>query len=273
MNQRNCLILFGVAALLSVYCAEVSTAAVFLRSLPQDGSQVLFSGVLRVTQPSPESSDQTMTTEWLQQITISSVGSESVEMSQEDGQTVAARACRWIEFKVERGKATDKSDFDVGQAGVIIYKCLIPEDAVGNEPSDFIPIVRGWRKIGDEEPQPMNGQVLRIAPIITLLDHYDNAQDQPSETLQVKGLGEVQCAVTSGTRQFQGRTGRAANQGQVWVSDKVPFGLMKWRASTRREQLLGSLEGGEYRFASELFTEMTIFAGRGNAQSELPQHN
>lgn len=273
MNQRNRWILFGVATLLAVYQPDVSRGQVFLRSLPPDGSQVQFSGVLRVTQPSPESSDETITTEWRQQISVSSVGSETVEMNAEDGQTVAAKPCRWIEFKVERGKATDASGIEVGQAGVMIYKCLIPEDTVGNEKSDFLPIVRGWRKIGNAEPQPMQGQVLRIAPIITLLDYYADAQEQPSETLQVQGLGDVECRVNSGTRQFQGRTGRSINQGQVWISDRVPFGLMKWRATTRREQLLGSEESGQYRFASELFTEMTVFAGGGNAQSELPQHN
>lgn len=272
MNQRNLLMLLGLAATLLVVRPQTSSGQVFLQSLPDDGSQVVFTGVYRVTRPSPESSDETVTTEWLQQITISSVGAESVEMESEDGQ-VERRPCRWIEFKVERGKATDESNFDLGQAGVMIYKCLVPEDVVGREKSDFIPIVRGWRKIADQEPQAMQGQVLRIAPLITLLDDYPDVQEQSSETLQIKGLGDVECTVKAGKRQYDGTTGRATNEGQIWLSDRVAFGIMKWRATVRREELLGSKEGGQYRFASELFTEMTITAGRAGAQSELPEQN
>lgn len=262
MNRRNWLLGLGVAAaLLVIDRPESSWGQVFLQSLPADGSQVVFAGVLRVTEPSPTSSDETVTTDWLQQITISSVGSQSVD----------GRACRWIELKVERGKRNEEGNVDLGQAGVIIYKCLVPEDAVGHETSDFLPIVRGWRKIADGEPQPMKGQLLRIAPIITLIDAYPDAQEKPSETLQIQGLGDVACTVRAGSRQYQGRTGRAANNGQIWLSDRVSFGIIKWQATARREQLLGSEENGQYRFAGELFTEMTIIADHPNAQSELPE--
>ena len=68
---------------------------------------------------------------------------------------------------------------DPGDAGERIYKVLVPEHAVIGDVADadgipvaYLPIVRGYRRIGEQEVVPLESSSLQVYPMISLLLHY-----------------------------------------------------------------------------------------------------
>ncbi|RMG02858.1 MAG: hypothetical protein D6741_03065 [Planctomycetota bacterium] len=225
----------GTVALLA---ATPAMAQGLIWSLPEDGTSIRYEG--EYSETLVRENDTVELGPWIRHLTISSVGTEMVDDPADPGKKIPAR---WIELKVTTGRSRD-GRLDPGPLGERIYKVLVPEAAVlGREVDDdgipvaYIPILRGYRKIGQGDVQQLSAPVLQIYPVISLLRHYPQLQPstEPEETIRI-GTDVVSARKFTGRFVMESRTSRSTNTGGLWRSDEVPFGLAKWTVTIVREQ-------------------------------------
>ncbi len=263
--------------LLSLICVVSLSSSLaaqgLIWELPADGSWVRFEGTYEKEMPGPESNDLNIKLQWTRHLVISSVGSEMAEY--EGAQT----ACRWLEFKCITGKSTE-SGVAPGVSGPRIYKVLVPEKAISGDiketigknelPITFLPIVRGYRKTGDRPVEPLKTNVLRFYPMITMLEHY-------TQWDSVGEPGSVETpAATVSAREYQGTfisestTTRSKNEGKIWRTTEIPFGVAKWSVVITRETKGGTRPRTEFKQTSLIQVNMSAHEVGKNAESELP---
>ncbi len=241
--------------------------------LPADGSWVRFEGTYEKEMPGPESNDLNIKLQWTRHLIISSVGSEMAEYEGEQ------TACRWLEFKCITGKSTE-SGVAPGVSGPRIYKVLVPEKAISGEikatigkielPITFLPIVRGYRKIGDRPVEPLKTNILRFYPMITMLEHYTQ-WDSVGEPASVETpAGTVSAREYQGTFTSESTTTRSKNEGKIWRTSEFPFGVAKWTVVITRETKGGTRPRTEFKQTSLIQVNMSAHEVGKNAESELP---
>jgi hypothetical protein len=262
------------AALLLGLSSSKSQAQGLLVKLPaEDGVGVRYEGTYKQLVKRPNSVQGDSTIEWRRQLKISSVGKEDAEFQ---GTT---QPCRWIEFKVQTGHAKE-GDIDAGPGSVRIYKVLIPESVIRdtvNEPiadgreiyTAYIPIVKGFRKFGDETAQPIDPPVLSIFPAIAQIQHYRNLAPagEPAD-LQIP-IGNTPARPFKGSLTTESPTRRSTNSAEIFRSDNVPFGIAKWTAKTTTEEKPGTAARTDFVVTNEITEEMSAFELLSGAESEL----
>jgi hypothetical protein len=251
----------------------LASAQGLLYSLPEDGTGVRYEGTYKqlVKRPNAVEGDTTVT--GTQRLRIASVGKEDAMFR---GQT---EPCRWIEFKVQTGRPKE-GDIDAGPGSVRIFKVLIPESAIrgtitepigGNREIyvSFLPIVKGFRKIGDEEAQPIEPAVFQVRPLLTQLQHYRNLMPEGSpEELQVTG-GTFSSQLFKGSAVSESQSQRSTNSAELYRSDAVPFGLVKWTAKTITEEKPTTATRAEFVVTNEITEEMAASEILSGVESEL----
>lgn len=261
-------------ALATLVCSIFSLTASaqgLIWSLPEDGQSVTYRGTYTQLDVQANTQNEDVTSEWKRQLTIRSVGT-----STEDYQGTQT-ACRWVEFSLINGNAAD-AQLVPGPVGEVLYKVLIPESAVIGKVQDdnglyvsFLPIVRGYRKIGDEEPVPLRTKVLQVYPMVTLLMHY---RDMTSEGDEDPGSNVVQSAKKfSATKVIENLSTRIDNKATLWMNDQVPFGLARWTVVQVREEKADTDPRTAFTKTSEVTVNMLVEEVGQNAQSDLPDHN
>ena len=272
------LVVSAIVAFCHVWVAGIDQAQAqgLIWSLPEDGTEVRYEGEIKQVEVRPDALDGNITLEWIRHLTLKSVGRETAEYN---GKQVP---CRWIEIKVETGKESE-SGIDTGLAGKRIYKVLIPESRVfgqlvdgksvdgDNIPASYIPIVKGWRKIGDKSPREIQSKVLQIYPSISLLRHFKTLQaesNQP-EDLQI-GPDAVTAKKYKGSYRLESRTSRSVHEAELWLSSDVPFGLAKWRVKIVHERKSrNEPRATGFKTATEVTLEMKAQQIGSGAKSEL----
>lgn len=271
-NRLRCLAIAAVAAL-SFSTTAVQAQGLLLKLPAEDGVGVRYEGKYTQLVKRPNSVQGDSTIEWNRQLKISSVGKEEAEFQGK------MQPCRWIEFKVQTGHAKEGA-IDAGPGSVRIYKVLIPESVVRgtvNEPiaegreiyTSFIPIVKGFRKFGDETAQPIDPPVLQIFPAISQLQHYRNlaAAGDPAE-LQIP-VPNVSGAPFKGSLTTESTTRRTVNSAELFRSDAIPFGVAKWIAKTTTEEKPRTAARSEFTVTNEITEEMSAFELLTGVESEL----
>ncbi len=245
-------------------------AQILIWSLPkEEGAWVRFEGAYRQTRERPNSNAGQEILEWRSELTISSVGRETVDVG---GKEVS---CRWIEFKsLTKPNGLEQQP---GPGDTFIYKVLIPEDRVvgkttdeQNLPITFLPIVKGFRRVGQREVEPVQEKALAIYPTIALVTYYPDlkADGAEAEPLQVAG-NPVAVQLFKGTRQLKRATSRSANVASLWRSDEVPFGLARFQVALTVEQKDLSASDDEFQRSSLIEVDMSAVAVGSDARSEL----
>jgi hypothetical protein len=267
MNIRH---VFGaLVAVAGFFFSQYSLHAQVLlwSTLPDDGTWVRFEGSYTDEQ---KRADETLKLTWRRELTIKSVGRETVEI---DGKPTP---CRWLEFKTVTGKESEQG-IQPDPFGTRIYKVLVPEAKVtgrlvdgDNIPVIFLPIVRGYRKIGDRPPVPISEKVLSFSPMITLLTYYPNLEAAGAEEELSLPLGAVPAQVRKGSVVQESNINRSTNEGTLWLSKEVPFGLAKFQVKVVREQKDGPAPRDDFMPVVELNAELTAVAKGTDARSELP---
>lgn len=242
--------------------------------LPEDGTWVRFEGTYAQSEIRPDApAGKLDINPWIEHVWIKSVGSE-VALYREK-QT----PCRWVEIKIERGRETD-GKIDTGLTGATIYKVLIPEESVISEnvdrdgvPVSFLPLVKGYRKLGKAEPKEITEPALQLYPLGILVGYYRELRKAEDPVNPEVGLVDVKDFT-----QWQGEitTERASSrtimESTIWKSPDVPFGVARWTAKITREIKDAQEPRDEFKPTSELTIEMKAQeAGKGgpNATSEL----
>ncbi|HEY2252442.1 MAG TPA: hypothetical protein VGH74_15320, partial [Planctomycetaceae bacterium] len=236
-----------------------ASAQILIWSLPQEeGAWIRLEGTYRQTRDRPNSNAGAEVLEWHSELTISSVGREMADV---DGSDVA---CRWVEFKsLTKPGGVDQSP---GPGDMFIYKVLIPEDRVVGKTTDeeslpitFLPIVKGFRRVGQREVEPVQEKALAVFPTIALVTYYPDLQaaTEEAEPLQIAG-NPVAVKLFKGTRHLKRSTTRSGNVASLWRSDEVPFGLARFQVALTVEQK--DLTASDDEFQRSSLTEVDLAA-------------
>ncbi|MCA8993626.1 MAG: hypothetical protein KDA69_16045 [Planctomycetaceae bacterium] len=209
-----------------------------LWQLPEDGAWIRYEGDYTQTITRPNEAPQVLS--WTRYVTIRSVGKEDGDYR---GMT---QPCRWVEIEVETGDASG-GVLDAGPGGQRMFKLLIPESAIRGtvrEPvakgkdifASYIPIVKGFRKIGDNVAEPIPSGIFQIYPVVSLLQHYENLQaDGDAQPLTLAKVS-VNAQAYKGSLTTERNNYRSTNTGEVFRCEELPFGVAKWTATTVVEE-------------------------------------
>jgi hypothetical protein len=256
--------------------SQSAQAQILIWSLPkEEGGWVRFEGVYRQTQARPESNAGDEQLEWRTELMISSVGKADAMFQGSQA------ACRWVEFKTVT-KANDLEK-QPGPGGVYWYKVLIPESRVIGKVADddgipvtFLPIVRGYRKVGARAAEPVSEQALAVYPTIAPVTYYPNLKAEGTEPTELQlplSNTPVPARVFKGSRVFETKLMRSTNSGVLWLSDAVPFGLAKLQVSVTRDEKGLTASVDAFRRKSLVEVELSAVAQGADAKSELPDSN
>lgn len=280
------------AGVLTCWMTLSAAAQGLVWSLPADGAWVLFQGEYTQTDIGGRAADETnkkdVETTWNRELTIKSVG---VEQAEYEGETTA---CRWIEFVLIDSKPDQDGRPVPGPAGKVIYKVLVPEKAILGKPHDdrgvfneYLPIVRGVRKVGNLPETPLDGGVLQFYPALTLLMPYREYQSAGSENpdspladsadkltaeLSIESRGvrlKPQEAGDAPLLQIPYST-RVVNKATLWRTDSVPFGLAGWEVTQARSRKGTNAPRSDFVETSRVVSKMVARDSGTDAQSELP---
>lgn len=258
-------------AFVGLMTAAEAQAQALIWSLPEDGSWVRYEGTYKQLVRRPNSTAGDLQLEWTRHLTIKSVGTTEESFN---GQV---QPCRWIEIKVVTGQVKEGL-IDAGPGGTRVYKILVPEAAITGQVLDaegilvsHIPVVRGLRKIGDEDPQPIESGVFDVYPLVSFLQHYRNltaASDQ-ADQLSIPPIGFVPATTWNGSLTMEGRSNRSTNKAQIWRSDDIPFGVAKWIVEDLREEKHPTQSRDLFRETMQVSIEMAAHETGIGAETEL----
>jgi len=235
--------------------------------LPEDGKAVEYDGQL-TQQSGPDDLSPLV---WDCKLTIKSVGQEQAEF---EGKV---QACRWLEIKSLTG-TSEAGVINPGIVGARLYKVLVPESKIVGEwtdadgiPNEMLPIVRGFRRLGEEEVKPISTPALRYYPTISLLTSYPDP-----ETIATNDTPEILLKGQSITaRHMKGRLAmesqklRSVNEGEFWVSKDVPFGLARWTVTVTTYEKDSAAPVSEFKPTITKKVDMKLSKISDGAESEL----
>jgi hypothetical protein len=266
---------FTLIAAAFVLPLPTASAQILIWSLPkEDGTWVRFEGTYK--QNRTRTNDNELL-EWQSVLTISSVGSEMAEFVVKDdvGKDVGKKVpCRWVEFKsLTKPNGLEKPP---GPGDTFVYKVLIPEERVIGEsiregiPVTYLPIVKGWRKVGQRNPEVVAEKALAVYPTISLVTYYPDLKAEGNEKEELQIAGEAVAAqLYKGTRVMQKTTQRSTNVASLWRSDGVPFGLARFQVALTVENKDLTASADEFKQSSLIEVDMTVVATGTDARSEL----
>lgn len=210
---------------------------------------------------------------WRSELTIKSVGKEEAEVNG------AKVACRWVEFKSEFKAVQSNAKEGAIQPdpfGTRIYKVLVPEQAVTINAKDdkglpitFIPVVKGYRKIASRDPQPVTEKVLVVYPMVSLLTQYPNWAAGESVNVDAPN-GALAATEWKGARVLTSSTLRSSNEGQLFVSEQVPFGAARVKVKVQRFEKDATAAEDAFKLAAEINSDLIAVETGTDAQSDLP---
>lgn len=250
-------------------------------SLPEEpGTWVRYEGEYKQIEfrPGVAAGDQTFN--WRRNVTIKSlVTPEEHKTAMYRGKPVT---CRWIEIKVETGKPGEQG-LDTGPGGARLYKVLIPESRIFGTlvndqsvdadgiPVSFLPIIRGYRKLGNRKEEQIKTKVLQIYPAISLLKHYKVLRAETGEPVDpaLEALGPINSIKWIGEQTLQSRVSRSEHSSEIWLSREVPFGLARWNVKVTRSRKRETDARDDFVKRTETTVEMKAVAVGTDAKSEL----
>ena len=261
-----------IAALpgLVLFSAETAWAQALFHSLPQDGTGIEYEGTFTQENVRPNTPDGVEVLTFTRVLSIKSVGRENAEF---DGQV---QPCRWIEIKTVTGTA-GAAGIDPGPVGATIYKVLVPESKVFDAaedadaiPNDLLPIVRGFQRLGENPVKEITSGAIRVYPTMTLLTNYESTEVvAASETPQTIAGQSFPSRHVKGSLTMESPRSRSTNEGDYWVADNVPFGLVRWEVKVTREEKESTATRDQFRQVATVTSVMSVKRILNNAESEL----
>jgi len=258
------------AALCLGYCSNPATAQSVILRLPADGTWVRYEGTYSQKEARPDSAlGELEIPAWTEHVTLKSVGSVQAEYR---GEMVP---CRWLEVKVERGREAD-GKIAVGKTGLEIYKVLVPEPAISEEPLvepgipvGYLPIIKGVRVIGTGEPQPLTEPALKLYPLALLFSYCRDMEVKEQGVDPGTGLGAISTNLLAGTTTLERPNSQTVLTSEIWVSADVPFGVAAWKAKIVRSIKDAQQPRDAFTKLVEVNVALTARGTGDNAQSEV----
>lgn len=257
--------------LAAVFClSRPALAQGVVWELPEAGSWVRLEGTYKQTELRPDSSTGNVEIPaWVERVTIKSVGSEQGQYQGE------ATSCRWIEIKIERGREQD-GKLETGVAGLEVYKILVPERGVVDRPRDsstvpvsFLPVVKGYRKIGNRPAKPLDSQALQLYPVGLLIGYYRDVKIE-EKAANVNGpKGQISAVRWAGDLVVERGGSRTRQTSTIYRSADVPFGVARLDAKIVREIKDERADRNKFTPATEVVVSLKLAEIGRNAVSEL----
>ncbi len=238
--------------------------------LPPDGSWVRLEGTYAQSEIRPDSATGKLEiSPWIERVWIKSVGEEQAEYQ---GEMVP---CRWLEIKVERGRERE-GKIDTGLTGLEIYKVLVPSTKILFEsldadhvPVSFLPVIRGYRKVGKAEPKELAEPALQLYPMAILTGYYrDEVVAAKGDDPEI-GIGQVQADKIESKIAIERNSSRTIQETTVWRSKDVPFGIARYTAKILREVKDDRQNRDQFQPAAEVVVDLRAQETGDGAQSEL----
>ncbi len=256
---------------LSALNSSRAAAQGLLFYLPEDKTGVEYEGTIELTSIRPDIAEGKETITKAREMSIKSVGREDAEFQG------VVQPCRWIEIKVVTGTAGE-AGIDPGPVGARIYKVLVPESKVIAQPIDAssipnitLPIVRGFRRTGESQVQPLKTNALGIYPTVCQLINYPDPEVvAASETPQTKASNmSFNAKHMRGLYIMESPDSRSTNEGHFWVTQEVPFGLARWEVVVTRESKESTATRDSFQEVENVKTTMSVKRILTVAESEL----
>lgn len=243
-------------------------------NLPPEGTWVRFQGTFEQTEARPGAAGGDLEIPpWAEQVTIRALGSETAEVAGEE------RPCRWLEIRIERGKEVD-GKLDTGLAGLEIYKVLVPESAVPTKavdangiPVSFLPVAKGYRKIGNGEVTPLVTPALQLYPLGILAGYYRNLTVGESPEDFSTPAGEQSATRYDGKIEMERAGSRTQEESSIWRSAEIPFGVAGWTANVVRQVKDERAPRDDFKTVSTVKSTVKLAATGNDATSDLPDSN
>lgn len=224
-------------------------------NLPEPGSYVIYEGDVTQVEARPNTPEGSEELKWIRRMTITAFGTERATYRgrEED--------CQWIEIEVTTGVRTETGP-ERGLVGARVYKVLVPKSAVVGTPRDsrgvhvsMLPIVKGYKRLGQGETKAIRAGALRIYPSISMLAHYRDPQNAGANDPGV-AFGAIQATKYLGSVNMERRTSRTTNSAEYWISKDVPFGLARWKVNVTRDVKGQTDDRAAFKQVSRLTIEM-----------------
>lgn len=239
--------------------------------LPEDNTGVEYQGSITTETVREDLEDGKEVIRKERQMTIKSVGQEDAEYNG------TMQPCRWIEIKVVTGEA-GAAGIDPGPVGQRIYKVLVPESKIIDQPKDdadveniMIPIVKGFRRNGESAVQPIKTKALAFYPTICQLMSFPELEViASSETPQMKANNiSVNARHVKGTTAIERPESRTEAEADMWVSKEVPFGLARWESVVTQKKKESTAPRSAFVTTRTTKSEMSVSRVLTSAESEL----
>jgi len=262
--------IFSAVCLLTL-CSPSLSAQGLMFYVPEDKTGVEYEGTVELTTIRPDITEGKETIVKAREMSIKSVGREDAEF---EG---TVQPCRWIEIKVVTGTAGE-AGIDPGPIGSRIYKVLVPEAKIIAQPVDgegvpniTLPIVRGFRRTGESSVKRLETNALGIYPTVSQLINYPNQEViATSESPQTKAANlSFNAKHLRGRIVMESNDTRSTNEGHFWVSEEVPFGLVRWEVVVTREKKESTARRDQFSELETTRTTMSVKRILTAAESEL----
>ncbi|MBL4884450.1 MAG: hypothetical protein JKY95_07935 [Planctomycetaceae bacterium] len=239
-----------------------------LWNLPESGTWVRYAGEYRQETLRPQSEEGDLTLQWQRELEIRCLErTQAVYQGKE-------QTCVWLEFEIVTGQQVD-GQLEAGPGSKREYKILVPESVVIGEktlsakiPQGFIPIVEGYRKIGNGKVEPMQAKVFQVFPVISQVLINEDAKVAAQEDVSVP-TGAHQTDRIECTSAIEDASSRTGNVTQLWVSKNAPFGPVKWSVRIDRETKNAVDKRDQFKKHAEITVQMEAVQTGNDAVSKV----
>ncbi|MCG6154733.1 hypothetical protein [Rubinisphaera margarita] len=261
---------FAVIAAMLVLGTLASPAAAqgLVWNLPESGTAVRYSGDYRQVTFRPQSEQGDISLQWRRVLEIRCLDRESAEFQ---GENIP---CVWLEYEVTTGQQVD-GVLEAGPGGTRIYKVLVPESAINgleffqaDVPHAFVPVVKGFQKIGNRDAEPFALPVLQVFPLLSQVLLNEHLTVAGEETVNITA-GEYDCQRVDCQTNIEDLSSRVTNFSQVWISDAMPLGTVQWKVRIDREVKTEGDSRDEFQKRSEITIDMQAVEILSDAVSKL----
>jgi len=268
-------VLGAIVAAATIGASRPAAAQGLIWKLPTEaGAFTRYEGTYEQTRFLPNSPQGQLVTEWLFELTIRSLEAETVDV---DGKEMPAR---WIELKTVTGYKSAQG-IDPGPFGTRIYKVLVRDDQVlgrmrdaDDLPVTFLPIVKGYRKIGNRNVEPLKEKVLSVYPLVAMTGEYPSLKADaggPQLMPDSGTLSGISATPHHGAATLETPTSRTASKCALALSSEMPFGWYSLSSEIVRDEKDATKPRTDFRQASIVKLTCTAVENGTGAQAEIQE--
>ena len=243
-------------------------------NLPESGTWARYAGEYRQVTVRPTSTEGDLTLQWQCLLEIRCLERTTAEWK---GEQVS---CVWLELESQIGQQVD-GQLETGPGSVRLYKILVPEQEVIGKaffdlpiPRAYLPVVQGYRKIGEGDVQPLQGNVFQTFPVLSQVLINEQAKIAGEDTVTVQAGSadaprEIAATRIENSTVIQELSSRSTNNTTLWISDEIPFGSVRWIVRTERETKTLVDTRDLFKKHSEFSVEMNLVQTGSDAAAKL----